>query len=627
MNNKSIFATSSILLLIGLFVAINVVSDRVLPRLSVDLTEEGLYSLSDGTKKIISEFKEPTVIKLFLSSSEGSQYPLIKIYGNRVKDLLNQYRKKSKGLIDVEVYDPKQDTEEQEWAQKYGLTPLPLPTGGQLYFGMVALNSYGKEEVIPMFNIQRQEFLEYDITKLLYSLGRESKPIVGLISSLDLIPANNFPPQGVPRQARPEKWVFISQLEKVAKIVNIGTDVNEIPDEIEELIIVHPKDLSEKSLFSIDQFLMKGGRLFIAVDSYASVDQPAPNPQNPMASISYNRSSNMEKLFKAWGVTFNSDKVVGDMSIAAQVSTRPNSPPVRFPTWLLLGSNSGDKSDNVNRDSIITADLDNLVLPWAGTFKTEDVKGINKEVLFSTSKQAMHYSENTIRFSAQNPQELVKKYVPGIEKLTLGLKLSGKFNSAFTSGVEGRELIKESVTDGAIILMSDVDFISDRYSSVTQNLFGTKLVSLINDNIIFASNAVENLLGSDSLISLRSRGKFARPFTKVQAIELAAHEKWQTQEQNLQKKLTAANQRLAQLEAGKKDGNAIFSDALVQEVKKFRLERSDAQRKLREVRRKLREDKEGLGSILFALNTFLIPFLIIAASAFFVFRNNTGKSA
>lgn len=612
MNNRSLLASSSILVLIGLFVGINTITDQIIGnRLSIDLTEEGLYSLSAGTKKIITDTQEPIILKLYMSKDEGSKYPLIKIYGKRVQDLLAEYQSAS-DKITVEFYDPKQDTEEQEWAQKYGLTPIPLPSGGELYFGLVAVNSLGKEESLPMFDIQRQEFLEYDITKLIYSLGRTNKPTIGLISSMEILP------KAIDPSAPIEKWVLASQLEKFSNVVSMGVDVTSVPDTVEELVIIHPKALSDKTLYAIDQFLMKGGRIFIAVDSYAAIDAPPQDPQNPMAGFSYQRSSNLEKLFKKWGLEFQSNEVVGDMNLAANVSVGPNAPPVRFPAWLLLNS----QKEYINKNSLLTSQLENLILPWPGYFKLSKVEGIKSEVLFQTSPQAGSYVESEIRFMAQNPEELIKRLKPGNEAKVLAVSLTGKFQSAFDSALDGAEHIKTSTTDGAIIAIADVDFLTDQYSTTAQNLFGTKLVSLINDNLIFFANASESLAGSNDLISLRSRGKFARPFTKVQEIEMRAQERWQVEEEDLQGKLNAANQRLAQLESGSDKSKGVFSNAMMDEIQKFREQRSETQSKLRDVRRKLREDKEGLGNLLFYLNTFLIPILIIFASFFIYGRGN-----
>lgn len=614
MNNRSVLASSSILVLVALFVGINTISDRIFSnRLSIDLTEEGLYSLSDGTKKILSDTQQPIILRLYMSKEEGSKYPLIKIYGKRVRDLLNEYQSTSGGKIKVEFYDPKQDSEDQEWAQKYGLTPIPLPTGGELYFGLVAVNSLGKEETLPLFDIQRQEFLEYDITKLIYSLGRTNKPLIGLISPLEILP----PPAADPRMPS-EKWALASQLEKFARIVSMGVDIESIPDQVEELVIIHPKSLPEKTLYAIDQFLMKGGRIFIAVDSYAAVDSPPQDPQNPMASFSYQRSSNMEKLFKKWGVEFESAKVVGDMNLAASVSVGQGAQPIRFPAWLLLSN----QQDYFNKNSLLTSQLENVVLPWSGYLNLSKVDGINSEILFNTSNQAGSYPETEMRFLAQNPEELIKKLKPGKEQKTLGVSLTGKFQSAFDATLDGAEHIKSSTTEGAVIIIADVDFLSDQYATVSQNLFGTKLVSLINDNLIFFANATESLAGSNALISLRSRGKFARPFTKVQEIEIAAQEKWQAEEESLQGKLNSANQRLAQLESGADKSKGVFSNAMMEEIRKFRDQRSQAQGKLREVRRKLREDKEGLGNLLFYINTFFVPSMIILASIFIYGRSS-----
>jgi ABC-type uncharacterized transport system involved in gliding motility auxiliary subunit len=630
------------ILALGLIVLlVNSLSDSFLGRASVDLTEEGLFSLSQGTKNIVGEIKEPVTLKLYLSRTEGSRIPAIKMYGNRVRDLLKTYESQAAGKIQLEVYDPRPDSEEEEWAQKYGLAPIPLPSGNKLYFGLVAVNALGEEEVLPVFNLQRQEFLEYDISKIIYALNQEDKPLVGVISSLDVKPEIAAPTAKNLQEPLPDPWILVSQLEKFANVVKLDSEIKLIPENVDLLLVVHPKNLSEPTLYAIDQYVVAGGNAVIAVDPYASVDQPAnADPRNPMASLGYDRSSNLNQVTGAWGVNLDGKKVVGDISLAASVSRGRNSPPLRFPVWLALGEKSGTEGDVINRESIITSDLDNLILPWAGALNVTETPEIKATVLLESTARSMLYSENDMRFSAESPDALLKNYVPGVESKVLAVQLIGKFKSSFESrpGEESDPVLEENVSredqhlgqgvdTASVLIIADVDFMADRYSAVAQSILGTRLISLLNDNLIFAINAIENLTGSDNLISLRSRGKFSRPFTTVQQIEADAQTRYQEEETQLQAKLSAGNQRITQLQSGAsaQNGKAVFTSALMDEIQKFRDERKVTQQKLRDVRRKLREDKERLGTRLFVLNTFLMPGLLIIGSLLYYFIRSEPK--
>jgi len=377
-------------------------------------------------------------------------------------------------------------------------------------------------------------------------------------------------------------------------------------------------------------FIQKAGRAIFLVDAYAAVDQPKnADPRNPMATLGHNRTSNLNTVLNSWGVALKGGGVVGDMNYAASVSSGPrNAPPIRFPVWLSLNS------ETMNQESIITSDLNNLVLPWPGSLELTEVEGLKSEILFKSSKQAMVYDANDIRFSAQDPKALLKNFTPGDQEQILAVQLSGLFKSAYDkSPVEAP--VQENVSiesshiskgnkKSSVIVVADADFISDHFSAVTQNILGNKIVSLLNDNIIFLANAIDNLSGSENLISLRSRGTFTRPFTTVQKIESDAQEKYKQEEVLIQAKLNQANQRLQQLQSGSNSpqGSAVFNKAMVSEIQKFRDERKNAQQNLRQVRLKLRERKEGLGTRLLVLNTFFIPFILILGTLFNYFRKS-----
>ncbi|MCB0323904.1 MAG: Gldg family protein, partial [Bdellovibrionales bacterium] len=503
-----------------------------------------------------------------------------------------------------------------------------LPSGERLFFGLAGTNAFGEEAAVPLFNMQRQEFLEYDVTKLIHSLSTSEKPKIGIITPLDIEGQPTPPPMpGMPPQEPRESWIMVNQLKNIADVEFLGTDVTEVKEDIDVLMVIFPQNLPEQTRYAIDQFAVKGGNLFVAVDPFCSVFQPKTDPQNPFAQMSADRSASLD-LLAGWGVSLVDDVVLADINLATQVGTRQGGPVQQFPLWLTLSSANGADEQEwiVNPDEITTSELETLMLPWPGALKIEAKEGVTVTPLLRSTAAAMLFPENDVRFGGDDPQQVLKKYKRGSERQVMAVRLSGKLKSNFankpgkdtaeaTMSTEGGH-VPEGTEAANVVVVADVDFLADSYSAQAQNLFGARLVTLLNDNLIFAVNTAENLTGSDDLISLRSRGQFSRPFTTVQAVEAQAQERWKQEEMIFQQKLDEANKRLTQLQSGAESsgGRQAFSSALLEEVKQFREERKVAREKLREVRRRLREDKEQLGSILFAVNTFLVPIVLIVLS-------------
>lgn len=628
--NRSLLSGSSIAFLLISFIALNGISDGLFSRFYADLTEEGLYTLSDGSRAIIKKLSLPVQLKFYYSKTEGDKFPIVKMYGARVSDLLKEYERKSDGKISVQVYDPRPDSEEEEWADKYGITPLELPTGDKVYLGMVGIGGDGMEEIIPAFNLSRQEFLEYDVTKLIDNLNTGKKPVVGIISPLSIEGSGkkpSFPPNPQQNQAG-KPWILANQLSKLVDVRYLKFDAEFIPKEVTSLMIIHPRGLSEKSRFAVDQFVMRGGNIFIAVDPLCMTDSPPPDPANPMSALTADKSSNMNELLTPWGVTLEDKKVVTDIRLGTPVSLERGMRPESFIAWLTLSPRASSDEQIVNDKDVLTSSLENVMLAWAGAFDLSPVDGITQEVLLRTTKDSMLLSEMEIKFSAEDPKALLKKFKSGGKSLPLAVKLTGKFKSTFKAKPEGleadTEYLAESTSPSSVLVFSDVDFLADPYSAVSQNFFGTEIVSLLNDNLVLASNIAENLSGSNELIQLRSRGKFTRPFSKVQEIEAGAQERYQAEEASFQNAVNDANKRLSELQAGNisEGKKTVMDSALLKEIHKLREDKRTAQKRLRDVRRALREDKESLGTTLFLINTFLVPFLIIG---FAVFRSTKAK--
>lgn len=609
--------TLSLVGIFGLLLAlilVNGVSKSLFSRVYFDLTSDKLYSLSDGTKSILKSIEEPITLKYYFSKTEGGKYPAIKLYGTRILDLLRQYERASAGKIKLEIYDPRPDSEEEEWADKYGLTVIPGQSGEKLFLGLAGTNSFGDEQSVPAFNFARQEFLEYDISKVVSGLVISKKPIVGVLSSLDVLPGSK--PAMMGQQAADSGWFAFTQLAESLEVKKVATDVKSVDKEIDLLMVVHPKNLAEETLFAIDQFVMRGGKLLVFEDPYSQSDIPASDPQNPMAAMMADHSSSLNKLTAKWGVEMTEKKAVADIKLAAKVNAGDGDIKP-FILWPNIGK------AQLNSEDISTNKLETLIMPWAGALNLSKVDGVQSDVLIRTTAQSALIDENKYKFNGGDPTELLRGFMPSGGEKIIAVRLRGKLQSNFPEGLKKADApadaakepsLKESTGNSNVVIVSDVDFLVERFSVQVQQIFGTKIAQLINDNQNFFQNITENLLGSEALISIRSRGQFARPFTKVEELETYAQQRWQQEEMTLQADLNGANARLAELQgkAGVEGSSKqVLNKAFMDEIKKFKEKKLKAQDQLRAVRRNLRQDIERLGTLLFLVNTFMVPLALI----------------
>jgi ABC-type uncharacterized transport system involved in gliding motility auxiliary subunit len=592
--------------LVLLLVLLNGVSRNLLSRYFIDFTEDRLYTLSQGTRNILASADRDVTLKYYYSKTDGGRYPTIKLFGSRILDLLRQYERYGGGRIKLEIYDPRPDSEDEEWADRYGLSSIPGQGGEKLFLGLVAVSSLGDEEAIPLFNFGRQEYLEYDISRALASVINPKKPVVGVLSSLELLGSPDKPDEG---------WIVFQQLQQTHQVTKVPTNTTAIDNDVDLLLVVHPKKFSDDTLFAIDQFVMRGGNLIAFLDPYANSDiEQQSNPENPFAGVTQDRSSNLNSLTKKWGVELIEGRVIADLELAARVQAGEGE--IRsFVVWPNLTRNQVDGSD------LITSSLENLVLPWAGAFRITSQEGIKVETLLKSSSRSQLIEDVKVKFGGGEPDALLRNFVPGGEVYPLAVRLQGKLKSNYAES-QRPGVLKEAESSANILLVSDVDMLSDRFSVQVQRIFGTKVAQPINDNLNFFLNSVENLLGSDDLVSIRSRGQFSRPFTVVELMEAQAQQRWQLEEMTLQAELNAANQRLSELQS-KADSNQILSKAVIEEIEKFKANRRDAQKRLREVRKNLRQDIEGLGQRLFLLNTFLVPVLLVLLAVGLSYRKES----
>ncbi|MDP6487494.1 MAG: GldG family protein [SAR324 cluster bacterium] len=617
----------SVVLLLICLVAVNVMASFI--PLRFDLTEERLYTISDGSRKILESLQEPVRINFYYSRNNAELPPNFKTYAQRVQELLEEYAAISNGQLILEISDPKPDTEEEEWAQKYGIKSITLPSGNTVYFGAV-VSMLDQEMLLPYFDQRRQEFLEYDITQAIQKVSSTSTSKVGLLSALNLQGGRSR----IPGQPPLQKWVFQSELEKSVSVENLPLSTEEIPDDISLLIVLHPRGFSPRLQYALDQYVLRGGRLVVLLDPNARADMTSPENQFGQQP---QLASDLPDLLKTWGVEYDSTKVVGDRLHSTQVNTGQGV--MSFPMWMTF------RTQSLDQEHPITAQLENLLFVEAGSLKKAAESQTDFTALLSLSEQSGLIDAFRLRFSA--PDQLSRDMkVDDSAKAVMAIT-AGNFSSAFPNGQPAKEIkdtqaqaaadeseaetplkhthLNESADRNSILLFSDVDFLSDQFSVQKLNFLGQSIIQPTNDNLNLMLNAAEHLSGNEALMSIRSRGRFSRPFTRILAMQKQSQLLHQTEERQLLSQLDEVQQRLnSLLESAGKQGQkeVILPPEVQEEIQQFREEERQARRKLRDVRKILRQDIERLGQGLLLLNMLLVP-LIVGIIGVFVYRYRT----
>ena len=616
----------SIILLLVCLIGINALGS-FLP-LRIDVTDEKLYTISEGTKKILRDFEEPVTIKFYFSKDRAELPQNFKAYAQRVEEVLREYEYLADGNVKLEVFDPEIDSEEEEWAQKYGLASFALPNGENFYMGMVAL-LLDQEIAIPYFDPRREKFLEYDISQALMGLNQLQPPEIGVLSSLNLLGSSTHR-----RASTADEWALYSELKKSFDLRILPPEIEEISDDITVLLLIHPKNLNERAQYAVDQYVMRGGHLIVLVDPNSNHEARTQSAQmGRMPDI----KSDLPRLLKNWGVEFDPAKLVGDSRYATSINAGGGNI-VRYPMWMSLPPAAMDA------DHPITSQLENLLFVDSGFLSKAEESTVEFTPLLQTSSQSGVLETMMIQFTppTQIAQNLKTDQVPRV----LAAFLRDKFKTAFPEGqpppskteertpVETGESpplehahLPEATKSGTILVIADVDFASDTFSVQKMNFMGQIVVNLLNDNLNFIINAVEFFTGDDELMSIRSRGRFARPFTKVMELENQAQMRFQEEEIGLQQTLRAVQEKLAELEEHKDPNQKRLLTAEQQdEIKRFRTEEIETRKRLREVRKILRQDIESLGNWLLGLNMLLVP-AIVALVGVVSYRRRIGNKA
>jgi ABC-type uncharacterized transport system involved in gliding motility auxiliary subunit len=621
-------STSSLLLLALAFIAAIIISNQLFGGWRIDLTDNRLYTLSDGTEQILENLEEPINLYFYFSDKASENAPTIRSYANRVREMLDEFRLAANGNINLFVIDPLPFSEDEDRAAQFGLQGVGIAgSPDAVYMGLAGTDSIDNEEIIPFFQLDKEQFLEYDIAKLVSTLANPERKVIGLISGAPM--SGSFDPQ---TQQMIPAWVIYEQVQQLFELRDLGADIDVVDDDVSMLWIVQPKSLNNSMLYAIDQFILKGGTAMIFVDPLAESDPAAPIQGMPPGMPPQGQNSDLPTLFGAWGLQFSPNDVVADAQLALPVSAGPAGRQMRHPGLL------GITEAQLNSDDVITADLNTINVGVAGHLSIAEGSAATMEPLISSGTASGIVASSRFSF-LQDPSSLLDGFIPSGETYVIAARISGSLPSAFPDGPPATGVSPEDDSESAepdtaghlsqstdsvnMIVVADVDILSDRLWVQQQNFFGQRIANAFASNGAFVVNALESLLGSAELIAVRSRATYSRPFTKVEELRVEAEAEYRETEQRLQSELAETERRLGELQSSREDtGNILMSPEQQTEVDRFIDQRAAIRKDLRAVQRNLDKNIEQLGTRLKIINTALVPTLLTVFVLFAVWRRS-----
>lgn len=607
-----IYSGAGIVAMLLILVAVNFISAQAKQR--IDLTAEKAYTLSAGTRAILAKLDTPVQIRFYCTRDTKSMPVTLANYAQRVEDLLGEYKQAAKGKIEIQRLDPVPDSDAEDSARLDGVEGQPLRGGERVYLGL-SVSMLDQKQAIPLLAPERERLLEYDVSRAIARVMVSEKPVVGVMSALPVMGDMN--PMMMRRgQEEPKPWAFISELQRDFNVKQVDLSADKIPDDVKVLLVIHPKGISDATQFALDQFVLRGGQLVVFVDPMCALDRP-PAPTGGMPPQS---SSTLDKLFKAWGVDFPAGQVVADLEYAASMRGERN------PTVLALSETA------TNKDDVLTADADNLVMAFSGAFTGTPTAGLTKTELLKTSQRSQLVDAMVASFGGA---QIANDFKASGTEYPLAVRLSGRFKTAFPEGKPkpaeptsaepkpeekpaDTSFLKESVRPTTVVLVGDADMIQNGVAvRELQTLGGQPLFIPMNGNLGFAQGAVEQLAGDSDLIAVRSRASRERPFTVVQKMQADAEANYRSKIKELESNLAETQRKVNELQRSKDAGQRfILSPEQQQELANFRKTEADVKTQLKEMRRKLRAEIDSLENRIKWINIAGMPVVVILAGFF-----------
>jgi len=655
--NRTIRAIlGAVLILVIVFSGVSI-CQNLGARLKVDVTDQRIYTLSDGTKAILGKLNQPIKAKLYYAETAAMKAPdqirYFNSYYEFVKALLQEYVAVSKGMVQLEVIDPRPFSQEEEQAMRYGLQRFPITQEESFFFGLVMQTQFGVEKVVPFFSPDRHNFVEYDISYLIDTAITKQKKKIGIMSSLPVMgqETSDYMARMMQMQGQqPEPpWTIVEQLKNKYEVKTVAADANDIND-VDILLVVHPKNLPERTQFAIDQFVLKGGRTVVCVDPHCWMDRPQ---RNPMQMAQQDQSSNLDRLMRTWGLEMPKNTFAGDRALAIEAPISRSQRPEKVIGFL------GLTPECFNKNSVISTSLNQVRLLFAGVLnevdpspkagagkpadanqpaeqkKSDESPQIARTPLLMTTAHGNAWRVSSpFEIMFPDAAKLMSNFADGVKPVDMGYLVTGRFKSSFPEGIEIEvaaqdpntkdkaadpnkpQMVKKHITgltdakdECAVVVFSDVDFISDQLAYAS-SFFGKMVVG---DNSALLLNAIEDLGGSGDLISIRSRGNFKRPFVVVDKIEQQAEKETADEIALINAQIEIFNQELQKLvsSAKEQDQQEVLGGTIVQKKRDLELKIHEAQRQLREIKAKQRERTDQLGHTLEVVNLAAVPSVIM----------------
>jgi len=616
MNKKTLehllYSTGGLVALVAVLIAANFILGAF--NLRADLTEGDVYTLSPGTRQVLGKLEAPVRLRLYYSQGSEAVPVGLKTFAKRVEDLLNEYKAAGRGKVIVEKFNPEPDSDAEDSAQLDGIEGQLTNAGEKFYLGL-SISFLDQKAAIPVLAPDRERLLEYDITRGIAQVGETKKPVVGVMSALPVMGRSLDP---IRKQQPSEPWVLVQELKKIFDVREVRLDAPKIDDAIKVLLVIHPRNLSEDTEYAIDQFVLRGGKLVAFVDPYAYFDQQ-PDLQNPFGGAQAGQSM-FYNLFKAWGVDVDMGKVIADLSFASGAGPR------LLPTLLSLTTQA------LNMDDVVTSQIGTLLIPFGGAFKNKLADGLKETVLVHTSKNAMPVD---LIIATLSGEPSTRGFQPTNEEMPLAIRLTGKFHTAFPEGrpkpyappradkkkgdekkaeEKAEPQLKQTAEDNSVVLVADVDLLSDGAAVEIQEVFGQRVAVPRNGNLALALGMVEQLSGDSALINLRSRASFSKPLTVVREMEARAQQQYLGKIKELEDNLNKTQENLQALQRGKSGtASSILTAEQQAELDNFRQRAVETRRDLKELRKNLRVETDALEFWTKVLNIGLVPLLVALA--------------
>jgi ABC-type uncharacterized transport system involved in gliding motility auxiliary subunit len=615
MKSKSLeaflYSTVGVAAMFVVLVGFNVISSAGKVRL--DVTEERAHTLSQGTRAILAQLDTPVRARFYCTQVEDATPETVYLsnYARQVEDLLDALRVASRGKLIVEKYNPSPDSDAEDSAKLDGIDGRPLPPYGEPFYLGVSLSQLDAKVALPFLSPTRERLLEYDLVRAISRVTAPEKPVVGVMSALPVfgMPANPMMMQTGQRGQDP--WLFIAELQRDFEVREVSLAVEQIDEDIQVLVVIHPRDLTESAEYAIDQHVLRGGRLLAFVDPLSIADnrQPGMNPMQRAAAS----GSNLERLFRAWGVEYDPGKVVADMTYKTTIGGRDGRPQ-ETPTVLSLDRQA------MNPDDLLTSQIDNLLLPYPGAFGGTPAEGLTRTVLFHSSPNSQLVEKILAEFGG-----VERDFRPSNREHALAIRLTGIFPTAFPGGRPGATRDDEdggepdakghlatAAGENTVLLVADSDILFDPVVARVQNLLGFRIVDPLNGNLSLGQSMVELLSGDSNLIAVRSRATLNRPFTVVRQMEEQAQENYRSRIRALEEMVQQTQQRVNDLQRGRDaDQRFVLSPEQQEELLKLRQEEAEVSRELKELRRNLRRDVDSLQNRIKILNIGAMPLAVM----------------